>query len=188
MRSGCNGGFSDAVWNWVKSSGGQATRESYPYTSGSTKVQGKCRQNAGDVSVPNVTGVWKARFYPDVENHYKLKVNDTQVMNYVRQFGPVVAYVNVGNKMWQMYGNNSGVIRTADCPGRSDHAVVIVGYGTYQGLPCWIIRNSWGKGYGYGGHVFLERSIDGHEGACGVTVNAMAPILDGERTIAVNEL
>jgi hypothetical protein len=121
--------------------------------------------------------------------------------------------------MWQMYGNNSGVIRTADCTGSSDHAVVIVGYGTYQGLPCWIIRNSCtspflscsfisvklridqtetryplivvtigGKGYGYGGHVFLERSIDGHEGACGVTVNAMAPILDGERTIAVNEL
>merc|ERR1719216_604075 len=49
----------------------------------------------------------------------------------------------------------SGVYDT--CPnGKPNHAVV-VGWGTENSVPYWLIKNSWGTGYGDKGYVKVKR-------------------------------
>ena len=45
-----------------------------------------------------------------------------------------------------------------------DHEVVVVGWGTYEGIPYWIIKNSWGHWWGDNGYIKLKRGrkIDSH--------------------------
>jgi cathepsin B len=38
-----------------------------------------------------------------------------------------------------------------------DHAVRVIGYGTYCGVPYWLIANSWGTGYGQAGYYKIRR-------------------------------
>merc|ERR1719305_1966675 len=44
------------------------------------------------------------------------------------------------------------------------HAIVIVGWGTKDGLPYWLIRNSWGVNWGDGGHFRIRRGTN----ECGI--------------------
>ena len=42
-----------------------------------------------------------------------------------------------------------------------DHAVVFAGYGFKNGKQVWIIKNSWGSGWGDNGFFFVEIGRDG---------------------------
>ncbi len=39
------------------------------------------------------------------------------------------------------------------------HAVVAVGIGSYEGQGCFLVRNSWGTGWGIGGHAWLSEDF-----------------------------
>ena len=51
-----------------------------------------------------------------------------------------------------------------------NHAVVLVGYGTSNGVKFWKIRNSWGAWWGESGYVRLVRD----QNACRIT--SVAPM------------
>ena len=38
-----------------------------------------------------------------------------------------------------------------------DHAVRVIGYGTYCGVPYWLVANSWGPGWGDSGYIKIKR-------------------------------
>ena len=48
-----------------------------------------------------------------------------------------------------------GGIYNGNC-GQYDHAVTLVGYGNEGGVGYWIIRNSWGAGWGESGHIRIQ--------------------------------
>ena len=45
---------------------------------------------------------------------------------------------------------------------RSDHAVVIVGYGRKLGRDVWVVKNSWSERWGLDGHFFVEVGSNSH--------------------------
>lgn len=78
--------------------------------------------------------------------------------------GPIVVSVDASH--WHSY--ESGVFNGCNYTDNIDvnHAVVLVGYGTDEELgDFWLIRNSWGTGYGENGYIRLARES---EVTCGV--------------------
>ena len=71
---------------------------------------------------------------------------------WVLKYGPIS--VGVYSQDWQLY---KGGIRTACSAGQLNHGVLIVGYGTQNHVPYWIIKNSWGPMWGEGGYMRLKR-------------------------------
>jgi len=71
---------------------------------------------------------------------------------------------------------SSGILNTTKCPTSIDHAVAMVGWGTDSatGQDYWIVRNSWGTGWGEAGYIRIATTSSG-DGVCmvqstGVTV------------------
>jgi len=57
----------------------------------------------------------------------------------------------------------SGVFNDESCDGKGlNHAVNIVGYGrdSASGLDYWILRNSWGSGWGQAGYMLIQRGVN----------------------------
>ena len=120
---------------------GIAEESSYPY-----KAKTMTCDHDKLVPVANITGYVRLP-----QNNY------TAIMNAIANVGPIA--VSGAAEPWQLY--SSGVF--TGCSGRSgsdvDHAIQAVGYGTdaAKGGDYWIIRNSWGAGWGEKGYIRIAR-------------------------------
>jgi C1A family cysteine protease len=140
---GCNGGLMDNAFDWVTSNGGIDTEGDYPYTSGSG-ITGNC--NNGKLSKD------AALF----NGHLDVTQDENQMAAWVSTKGPLSIAVDASSG-WQTY---SGGIVT-DCDGQQlDHGVLIVGYGTDSGTDYWIVKNSWGTGWGENGYIRLQKGTN----------------------------
>ena len=69
----------------------------------------------------------------------------------------------------------SGIWSNPECQGEgsSNHAVLVVGYGSDNGNDYWLIKNSWGTGWGENGYLRLARNRN----MCGVAKYASYPVV-----------
>jgi cathepsin L len=69
---------------------------------------------------------------------------------------------------WEHYV--SGIYQATDCKNWSNHAVTAVGWGKDDktGQDYWIIKNSWGTGWGEQGYMRLAIEHSKQDGTCGV--------------------
>ncbi|CAH0392890.1 unnamed protein product [Bemisia tabaci] len=83
---------------------------------------------------------------------YRNPTTESAILTALRN-GPLPSRV-VGSYLRQYTGNV-----LTNCPNqRGTHGVVIVGYGEEEGVPYYLVRNSWGSNYGIlGGHAKIKR-------------------------------
>jgi C1A family cysteine protease len=144
-RMACVGGLMEITYNYLQKAGGAILEQTLPYSGRITQ----CPYPRGVNPVVKVTG------------YNRLPTTDeTQIANYLVQIGPLATGIH-GDLL---YYYKSGIITTY-CPSKLNHAVLIVGYGaSSNGIPYWIIKNSWGTTWGEGGYFRIKRGI----GQCGI--------------------
>merc|ERR1712038_1369014 len=154
---GCYGSIPQLGYTYIQLFG-HITEEDYPYISGDTMNTEDCtympEQAAGAITGYNI-----------------LEPNSLEaVMDFVANQGPlaIAAYASP----WGRY--SSGVFD--GCPYDGDiainHAIVLVGYGTDPNEgDYWLVRNSWGSGWGEDGYIRLKRESTA---VCGVNSSPMS--------------
>jgi len=90
---------------------------------------------------------------------------------------PVAVSIDASGIAFSLY--TSGVINLG-CGTSLNHAVLVVGYGhdDKQNLDYWLIKNSWGAGWGESGYFRVRRDMNTvGPGTCGLQVRPVYPTL-----------
>jgi len=77
---------------------------------------------------------------------------------------PVSVVIQADQAVFQQYV--SGIFDNVKCGTSTDHATLVVGYGSDAGQEYWLMKNSWGTVWGDEGYMKLA-IVDG-EGICGI--------------------
>ncbi|KAL8268259.1 hypothetical protein R6Q59_002057 [Mikania micrantha] len=93
--------------------------------------------------------------------------NETLLLNAVSQ-QPVSVSIDANGDEFKYY--SSGVF-TGYCGTKLNHDVTVVGFGTQDGIKYWLVKNSWGDGWGMNGYIMLQRDVN----LCGVAMQATFP-------------
>lgn len=143
--SACSGGWPIRAYNWVKNHGGIMLEKDYPYV--------PRRQNCTFDPAKAVLQVKKATTYtarkPEVMQQAMIEHGSFCVAVDARKYHSYV----------------SGIMDGTGCnQGAPNHGVTAVGWGVENGTKFWIIKNSWGLGWGEQGYIRMVRGTN----ACGV--------------------
>ena len=147
IDQGCNGGEMQIAFQWLADHGGVASEEDYPY-----KGYGQTCKFSASMAKVQVTG------------YLNISTDETEIAKSLVEIGPLS--IGVVADPWQFY--IEGIMGPTLCDGELDHGVLLVGYGHGKGIiseaDFWLIKNSWGGGWGEYGYIRLERGYN----ACGM--------------------
>jgi C1A family cysteine protease len=177
---GCNGGFTEGAYEYVKSAPGLANSFYIPYgqsltessntlacpTSKVTAIDGELEQLSGGYA--KVSGYHYAT--PPCTSGGCTK-QDLGKLVAALETTPVSVCVNAG--AWNDY--TGGVMTSAACGPMGaeyqDHCVMATGFNTTAPTPYWIVRNSWASTWGEEGYIYLEMA----KNTCGLADDATIP-------------
>jgi cathepsin L len=99
--------------------------------------------------------------------------NEDALTSAIATKGPISVAINVPTSF---YYYNQGVFDDfANCdPTNLQHAVLAVGYGTFNGVKFYWVKNSWGSDWGVSGYI---RMIRNGNSICGIASSGSYPIL-----------
>lgn len=140
-NQGCNGGWPSKAIDWAARNGGLCSETGYPYTARQGPCKSGCSKSAstgGAGGVPN---------------------SDAGLAGALN--GRPVSVALEASPAFQSY--RSGVFN-GPCQQNLNHAVLAVGYTSNA----WIVKNSWGTGWGNGGYIYMARNNQAG-GLCGIT-------------------
>ncbi|KAG4948536.1 hypothetical protein AAZX31_15G079100 [Glycine max] len=147
---GCGGGWIDKALDWVIGNRGIASEIDYPYTA----RKGTCRASTIRNSV-------------SIDGYCPIAQSDNAFMCATAKY-PIGFYFNVVNDFFQY---KSGIYDGPNCPVSStfiNHAMLIVGYGSIDGVGFWIVKNSWDTTWGMCGYALIKRDTSKPYGVCGI--------------------
>lgn len=160
-NEGCNGGLMDYAFEFIIQNGGIDTDKDYPYRG----VDGTCDPSKKNAKVVQIDD------YEDVPAY------DEKALKKAVAYQPVSVAIEASGMALQLY--ESGVF-TGECGTNLDHGVVVVGYGSENGVDYWLVRNSWGAGWGEDGYFKMERNLRrSRAGKCGIAMEASYPVKNG---------
>ncbi|XP_054818522.1 zingipain-2-like [Prosopis cineraria] len=155
-NTGCQGGLMDYAYQFVIDNHGIDTEEDYPY-------QGRERSCIKDKLGRHVVTIDGYTDVPPNDEKQLLKAVATQ---------PVSVGICGSDRAFQLYSKG---IFTGPCSTSLDHAVLIVGYGSENGVDYWIVKNSWGTSWGMNGYIHMRRNTENSQGLCGINMLASYP-------------
>jgi len=150
--NGCNGGLPENAYKTLLEIGGLETEADYGYD-GEDEA---CKFNRTKVAARVTGGV-------------EIGQNETQMAQWLLKNGPISVGLNA-NAMQFYKGGISHPFKFLCSPDGVDHGVLIVGFGEddfplfKKKMPYWLIKNSWGPGWGEQGYYRLYRG----DGSCGI--------------------
>jgi cathepsin B len=155
-NAGCNGGNLVPAWNYMKNTG-VVSEPCYPYAMGSCSHPGcsgwttpKCNKTCGN----------GATFTAD--KHFASTVKSIArtvdaIANEILTNGPVEAAFTV----YEDFNNyKSGVYQHVSGSREGGHAIKIIGWGTQNGTPYWLVANSWNTSWGNSGFFLIRRGTN----------------------------
>merc|ERR1719382_2043067 len=153
---GCMGSIPQLAFTYIQLFG-HVTEDVWPYTAGSGNT-GSCEYDFN--GMPPTVGL---SGYQILEAN-----NQDAVMQHLAEVGPLAVAVYASG--WGAY--NGGIYDgcSYDSNIALNHAVQLVGYGSDSDGAYWIVRNSWGPGWGEDGFIRLRRDA---EAQCGTDSTPM---------------
>ncbi|KAJ9166039.1 hypothetical protein P3X46_020840 [Hevea brasiliensis] len=155
-NNGCEGGLMDYAFQFVINNNGIDTEEDYAYL-GRERSCNKAKLRRRVVTIDG---------YTDVPQN-----NEKALLEAVAN-QPVSVGICGSERAFQLYSKG---IFTGPCSTSLDHAVLIVGYGSENGVDYWIVKNSWGKNWGMSGYMHMLRNSGNSRGVCGINMLASYP-------------
>merc|ERR1712112_653118 len=151
----CNGGHMINGWEYIASTGGIQSEETYPYTA----HNGQCSEDNG-------------QFVSHISGYEQVASNENQMEAALVEIGyPLSIAVHAGSS-FQHY--SSGVYHDGLCKyGQLNHAILAVGYDKSGSDPYWIVKNSWGTGWGNNGYIHMRMGSN----VCGLKNDVSYPTM-----------
>ncbi|KAK2973258.1 hypothetical protein RJ640_001914 [Escallonia rubra] len=159
-NQGCNGGYMDKAFDFIEENRGIATEAEYPYVGKDNKCDTqKERDQAATIS-----------------GHKRVRPNDETSLQAAVANQPVAVAIDAGGYNFQLYSHG---VFSGYCGTNLNHGVAAVGYGVEEdGTKYWLVKNSWGTGWGEAGYVKMERGSSDNKGTCGIAMEASYPVKD----------
>jgi len=160
--NGCNGGLPENAYKTLFEIGGLEKESDYGYD-GKDEA---CKFNRTKVAARVTGGV-------------EISQNETEMAQWLLKNGPISVGLNA-NAMQFYKGGVSHPFKFLCSADGIDHGVLIVGFGEHdyplfkKKMPYWIIKNSWGPGWGEQGYYRLYRG----DGTCGINMMTSSAVVE----------
>lgn len=177
---GCDGGFTEGAYEYVKSAVGLANDFYIPYAESLTKTQSTMACPTTKVKAIDGADEELSGSYAQISGYKyattpctsgSCKSQDLSALAAALETTPVSVCVNAA--VWSDY--TGGVLTSAACGSMAaddqDHCVQAVGFNTTATTPYWIVKNSWATTWGEQGYIYLEYA----ENTCGLADDATIP-------------
>lgn len=152
---GCGGGLMQSAFRCVLEEGGIESEFEYPYTA----HDGVCKYE-------------KRRAVATVTGWVNIPRTELALLQAVAVVGPISVGIDASSSFMHY---RSGVYYDPECsPAHLNHGVLVVGYGTENGMDYWLVKNSWGSHWGDEGYIKMARN---KSNMCGIASLASFPLV-----------
>lgn len=149
----------DKAYEFMMLNGGISLEEDYPYKG----RQGICNPIIARKIAARITG------------YVRIPERNETAMQAAVARQPISVAIDASASEFQLYSDG---VFTGSCGKKLNHGVVVVGYGEDKGVGYWIVKNSWGIGWGNKGYMKLHRGSSDRSGACGIALEGTYPVKD----------
>jgi len=146
----------DSAFRYIIRNHGIDTEASYPYTA----------------TGPNACRFDKNHIGATIASYHDVPRGSESQLQLAVDHRCVSVAIDASHQSFQLY--KSGVYNEPRCSSTTlDHGVLAVGYGNEGGKDYWLVKNSWGTGWGMHGYIYMTRN---HGNQCGIATAASYPL------------
>jgi len=155
---GCNGGLMESAFKYLETTKGLEVEADYKYEG----RDGKCRYNE-EKGVAKVTGF-----------KYAPSQNEDEIAAMLVATGPLAVALDATPLQWYFGGIYKPWFSWSCSKTELNHGVLLVGYGVEKGVAYWLVKNSWGSGWGESGYFRIFKG----DGTCGINTYVISAVVE----------